>query len=369
MKSKSVLLESLFPALRRLDGMLGSAIERARRESNAAEAFRGLYIAHADIQRSLRGAPGDPRYSTRAADEFAPVDSPLALLVAEYELCPFDLDILLIVLAPEIDRRYERVYAYLQDDVTRRRPTVDLCLDLLCNSELDRIARRLHFAPDAPLIRHGIVELGADSGVGLLGQALWVDDQIVSLLLEHSAIDRRAAAFCRYLDASADPLSSRHATVVELVRRAYAENAPLLLGVAGAPGSGKRRTASAIASAAGLPLLELDTGALLRAEPTLASGLRLALREARWRGAALYISGTEHLEIEAHAVERRTLQRALESQRGIVMLASTRAVSLLFGALAIEPMRIGSLLPAERQQVWLGVLGAAAEQVSPEELK
>ena len=46
-----------------------------------------------------------------------------AIAVTEYAL--------LIALAPEIDPRYERLYAYLQDDVTRKRPSIDLTLNLL----------------------------------------------------------------------------------------------------------------------------------------------------------------------------------------------------------------------------------------------
>ena len=44
------------------------------------------------------------------------------------------IDVLLICLASELDLRYERLYAYLQDDVTRKQPSVDLVLNLLCPS-------------------------------------------------------------------------------------------------------------------------------------------------------------------------------------------------------------------------------------------
>ena len=36
------------------------------------------------------------------------------------------------------DLRYERIYAYLQDDVTRRRPTVELVLNVLCESSAEK---------------------------------------------------------------------------------------------------------------------------------------------------------------------------------------------------------------------------------------
>jgi hypothetical protein len=46
-------------------------------------------------------------------------------------LSAFDVDLILLALAPKLDLRYERLYAYLQDDVTRTWPSVDLALNLL----------------------------------------------------------------------------------------------------------------------------------------------------------------------------------------------------------------------------------------------
>jgi hypothetical protein len=86
----------------------------------------------------------------------------LAWLARRFDLACFDLDIVLIALAPEIDLRYERLYGYLQDDVTRRRPSVDLTLNLLGASAGERLARRRHFGSDAPLFRHGLARLEAE---------------------------------------------------------------------------------------------------------------------------------------------------------------------------------------------------------------
>jgi hypothetical protein len=56
-----------------------------------------------------------------------------------FQLSPLDLDVLLICLAPELDLKYEKLYAYLQDDVTKKRPSVDLCLTLLCPSLMAKL--------------------------------------------------------------------------------------------------------------------------------------------------------------------------------------------------------------------------------------
>jgi hypothetical protein len=86
----------------------------------------------------------------------------LSQLAQLFELTPFGVDAILICLAPELDLRYERVYAYLQDDVTRRRPSVDLVLNLLCSSFEEKLIRLENFAANASLIRHLLLRMFED---------------------------------------------------------------------------------------------------------------------------------------------------------------------------------------------------------------
>ena len=118
----------------------------------------------------------------------------------------FDLDLILVALAPELDLRYERLYAYLQDDVSRRRPGVDLALNLLCPSAEEKLARRGHFAVDAPLVRQGLIHLIPDPNhlrPPLLAHYLKLDDQIVDLLLGQGGLDARLDGFCALVEPAA----------------------------------------------------------------------------------------------------------------------------------------------------------------------
>src|SRR4030095_812404 len=96
--------------------------------------------------------------------------------------------------APELDLRYERIYAYLQDDITKKRPSVDLILSLLSSSPHAKLDGRGKFAGDAPLIRHRLVELFEDPAQvhpPLLSQYLKIDDRIASYLLGSDSADER----------------------------------------------------------------------------------------------------------------------------------------------------------------------------------
>jgi hypothetical protein len=154
---------TLLDALKRLDALLESAVVQARPAYGAeplADPFRGLYISPEQAERTLAREPGTPVLHVDAVGGRS--EPCLGWLAQAFALSAFDLDVVLIALAPELDLRYERLYAYLQDDVTKKRPTVDLVLNLLCPNAEAKLARRRHFASDAPLLRHALVHLLAD---------------------------------------------------------------------------------------------------------------------------------------------------------------------------------------------------------------
>ena len=61
--------------------------------------------------------------------------------VPEVWLILAEREVLVICLAAEVNLKYERLYAYLHDDVTKKRPTVDLVLRLLCSKVRSASAR------------------------------------------------------------------------------------------------------------------------------------------------------------------------------------------------------------------------------------
>src|SRR5437764_1801182 len=195
--SKS-LLDDLLPSLQRLDLRLERAIAAAQSvygQAAAADRFRGLYIDDDEIKKLLARPPGLPALQVEEIQTqriyVHDNSSRLPWLKEVFQLSSFEIDLILIALAPELDLRYERLYAYLQDDVTRRRPSVDLALNLLCGSREEKLGRRTHFGPTAALIRHGLMRLVPDPNQPqppLLGHYLKLDEQIVRWLLGDRAV-------------------------------------------------------------------------------------------------------------------------------------------------------------------------------------
>jgi ATP-dependent 26S proteasome regulatory subunit len=359
----SPALTMLLPALRRLDQLLQMAMQSfhlsQRVETSAL--FRGLSVSSDDVARALSQTPGAaPFIFDRSGLDDGSGSSSLAGLLEAFGLSPFDVDLVLIALAPEIDLRYERIFAYLQDDVTRKRPTVELALNLLCSSAQEKLERRDHFSSEAPLLREGLLHLVPDPNQvepPFLAQYLKLDDQVTRLLLGHFGLDQRLAPFCEVghpaPDWNALPLPDGiKLALAGLVRQAHANRSPLQLYFQGPPGAGKRQAARALAAVASAELLELRADQLLER-----SGLRelskLLLREAQLRRAVLYISGLDDVREQDLATRRRELLESVSRHNGITILAGKKPWVPTSGAkLAVQPIAFNILNFAESCACW-----------------
>jgi hypothetical protein len=165
--------------LRALDLLLHREICRLRATYQLSlDEFRGLYIsdAHVDALIAERAqAPEsnaqDPVLLTLEAGQVwdecrkhLQPGFPWARVVAEFALDHYDTGILLVALAPEVTRKYETLYAYLNDDVSRKVPTVDLATRVLAAAPGERVEIRRRLRPAARLFREGLLVPGSIAG-------------------------------------------------------------------------------------------------------------------------------------------------------------------------------------------------------------
>jgi hypothetical protein len=180
-------------------------------ERPGAADFRFNCITHQEIDRWLASNPGIPSQT-----ELSKLDSDIEALEDHIELAVgnsraqgvvlglprlgqlfglsrFELQVILVCLAPELRRQYDKVYAYLQDDITRKRPSIDLVLQLLCESEDERWRARSTFADTAPLLRsallHKLDDAHSPSGCSDLAKFLRLDSRIRAYILGDQALD------------------------------------------------------------------------------------------------------------------------------------------------------------------------------------
>ena len=367
--ARSAEPESIFSALGGLDRLLSSAREAyADEETAAAEQFRGLYLTHDDVKRLLAREPGTPVFSSArgGVENMADVSlafEPLRRLADEHGLSDFDLNVLLIALAPELDRRYEQVYAYLQDDVTRKRPTVDLALNLLCGDAREKVVWRAHFAPDSALVRRGLLHLIPDAEhlpTPLLAQGLKLDEQLIRFLTGQQSLDARLAPFCHLASPPAaqgvQPPPDGGA-LLGLAREARDSGKPLSLYFQGHEGTGRRRAAESLAREAGKRLLVVDVPRMVGGAGDYAGLLRLALNEARFGEAVPYFDGLDSLTGEENAVAHRSLLEALGEFEGLCVLSGERGLSAeSYEALNVVTVPFAPPDFVERRALWLECL-------------
>ena len=327
----------LLPAFRRLVQRL-KLLAHARHASEPdldAQPFPGLTISKGELSRLLEREPGNAAFTCDEDSFKGPLFDPsenanseLLWLAREYDLSTFDLDVILIALATELDLSYEKVFGYLQDDITRKRPSVDLALNLLCPSAADRQVGLTHFLLDSPLIKHKLLQSDSDPDRSILARELRLDEGIVNLLLGVKALDSRLADFCQLIDSNVSladiPIDDNLKRALQvLTTRANTET--LSLHFRGPASTSKRQTAEAVAGQTSSKLLiVVDIERALSVAPDFDQGLRLILREVRFRQAALYF---EHLDVllnEDRAVTYRQFLNALEQASSTIILSGEK---------------------------------------------
>jgi hypothetical protein len=230
---------ALLARLARLRDRVAALVERrSAGDPTAADPLRGLVLSDADVLHHLRltaeprhadvrdgefahqagtadqdandprglGDQGDPAVPTEpeppaeAVVDIAPRDR-LDRLTRRLRLTDLDAAILLIALAPDLDRGFEPLYGYLNDDVSRRRATIGLALDL-CGLPATDVAGRDRFHPTAPLSALGLVRV-EERERPFLSRSLRVPDRLVAHLLGDDATNGALKGYVRPLPALA----------------------------------------------------------------------------------------------------------------------------------------------------------------------
>jgi AAA+ superfamily predicted ATPase len=393
--------EHLLAELERIDLLIRSRVAHLRRVQSEDEHFRGLYISEQEVDALLERPLGAPpwlkalqegrlanvdaaldRLGSRIAQRCAAsaergIDLRLIRLASAFGLDAFEIDVLLVCLSVEIDGRYEKLYAYLQDDVTRKRPSVDLAMRLLAPPDADLATLRRHFAAAAPLLAHHLIQLLDDASQpqpALIAKALKADERIVQFLLGEDEVDERLRGAVHAIapQRSFDELlldddtrrAFRHAWPQDAAMSTSAPLPALLL--QGPDGAGKRTLAEALCRERQWPLLVVDAAALPQeADPAAARWEAIAAlveREALLRGAAVHWRAMQALAGETQRTALAALLRAIDGGRAPCFLAGVDVLdaSASFATRGAIVLRLPTPTHAQRVAHWSAALAATA---------
>ncbi|MFE6765290.1 ATP-binding protein [Streptomyces sp. NPDC057689] len=330
-----------------------------RRENDPEpdDPFRGQYLTPAAAERVL-----DSRDAFRPVPDLGPDAPPergrLAELAARFGLAPPDLDLLLVAMAPDIDARFERLYGYLNDDLTRRRATIGLALEL-CGLP-GAGPGRFRFSPSAPLVASGLVEV-VEPERPLLSRILRVPDRITAHLLGDDEVDARVHGLVRVAGQPEEPDTGR----VALRIAAAAGTGSGLVHLLDRGGDPARLATAALASA-GLRPLVVDPAALAAA-PEPERAVRMLATEARLSGGGLVLGPLETLTPEQP--KGAALLGALCAAVGggsPLILYGRKHWDPLWAAESPVTVRVRPPDPADAVRRWRGALAEAGGADGPE---
>ena len=387
-------LEYLSDEMKRLDLLIRIKVLKKRRPATLLDQFKGVVLSEEEIDDLLttsgnsswiEGDIGptspDEQALTQAFQQFSSyvdgrraaslqqgIYQPLAHLAQIFDLNRFEEQCLLVCLAPEIDRKYEKLYAYLQDDITRKKPCVDLLLDLSSNNALDRLAARVVFDHRSPLLKYRLLQISdnpTDGSSPLLLRSVKLDDRIVNFLLGFNQIDERLESLAQRILPLEDASSARHDH--EITNHALSfihshlgsterREQNLLLYFFGPYGSGTHAVTSAICNDLELPLVLADVRQMLDGPMAFEEAMLLLGRETVLQPAALCFENMDCLLAEAdkYARELKTLIRVTESFSRLTFLLGRRdwMPGQVLGKQAFISAEMPVLNDKEREQIW-----------------
>ncbi len=327
-----------------LRGRLSQAVQAAvAAGSDPNDALRGLYIS--DEQALALADPERPDGEGRSDEDFdAGASARLAQAAQRLGLDALDSSVLALCAAPELHPRFGRLYAYLQDDVTRRLPSARLAADLLAGAGVARRDVLACFGPDAPLSRRGAIRVLAGDGITTLAdRPVKLADRLAAFLLGASELgEGTSAAALRRL--GPEPATGREEAAARIALLLGARTR-LPLVVCG-PDAG-----AILAAAAGIPLVllgvrELDR-ALALADARLAAALMPAL---------LCLDGLEDLSPTERALLLRTID---ESPERLVLIAGQRRAAAALSDRAALLVEVPFPSFGERHRAWTRLTGSA----------
>src|SRR4051794_38404963 len=149
-----------------------AAVQRvASSDPNPADPFRGLYISDETALQLTRGE------SASGADER------LDAVTRALGLDLLDAAVLAVGAAPELNPRFGRLFASLQDDVTRKLPSARLIGHRLEGEGVSAADVMAAFDQDGPLRRLGALKLLGDAQTPLAERPIKVADRRAAHLL------------------------------------------------------------------------------------------------------------------------------------------------------------------------------------------
>jgi hypothetical protein len=347
------------------------------------QGFREWVISDADADRLLNGTQADNaeefyeqdtaavelgraivaqrEIARAAADRANAAGSPPALeiLARLFHLDGFDCEVLLLCLAPELDPGFQRLYAYVQDDATRKYPTAHLALDLYGYEFFGPGTEPWsegwkHFVPEAALTRSRLIRWESAGSGTRCGEALQLERRICDYLLGINRMDEQALLALRSIETSG-PFSVTGTTALgqleQLLRNWNGRGRMPAINLIGKV-AGTRGAAAELCARLGVGIFEIDLARLPAPPRERQDLLRVLERDAVLLPSAFFLDVTE-LDKQDHA-GFSAAQELILDLRSFLIVGSREPWRSERNLIAVEVPKLSTV---EQRQAWQAALG------------
>ncbi|OPX90946.1 MAG: ATP-dependent zinc metalloprotease FtsH [Pelotomaculum sp. PtaB.Bin104] len=239
-----------------------------------------------------------------------------------FGLTTFEDKCVVISLAVELDRKYEKLYAFLNDDVTCKDPTIDLAMKLLCATPEEKLSARMSFTPRSNLCRYILKEdESTGAGSALLLKALRLDERIMRFLLNSEQIDDGIRSFTEVFLPVEELTPLLSGQEVQDKIRAFMASNSIIFYFHGPCGTGKKLQVKHYCKYFSLPLLIVDLRVAGGQEQPFKKIIEKVIREAILHQAVLCFDNYQFLfENESSRRNIGELFEALKVFSGLIFL-------------------------------------------------
>lgn len=327
MPSNDSHIAELLAGLSVVDLRVQWAVVRARANGlRPDDEFRGLYLSDELIDQLLQYQIGQHRWTKhqthsqnwpskiqeawstwRKQTVYQPncVHSRISFLIQEFALTAEESELFLLALAPEIDPRYGQIFAYLQDDVMCKKPSVDLLLNLLTDDTEKKLNLRRLLGNNGRLIHNRLLFRSEQGEKDFLSQTVRPYPHIVEYLVNDDQLSPELATIAKlvHIPPSWKPKRITSTRLAELNRLNQTEEkqARPIFVFSGSKGNGRSEAAWYVAHLHNQPLMTVNA-ADLQAHPAKNRELFVSLlRDGRLYRAPLYFVNWEAIHEEVMA--------------------------------------------------------------------
>ena len=221
-----------------------------------------------------------------------------------------ELRILVICLAPQIDARYEKLYAYLQDNLAKKSPSVELIQSLLGTNAAERLVLLAYFNDAAPLRKFSLATYqDHGSGAAASQNVLKVDARIVQHVLEIEVPDQRVRPYIQFMVplpregvVMRTHVYEQAHSVFDYILGPHVGTRPIPY-LKGRKGVGKKTLMRALCTESGVMLAVVPVKRLLKKTDGFVETVRLILREGLLQPCVIYFELSEPPRSEAHQTD------------------------------------------------------------------